>query len=625
MVRRGTYFLDAPLTLEPEDSRLTISAYGTERPVLSGGQSITGWGSTKVGGRTTWVAEVPEARQGNWKFHALWVNGRRAVRARHPNRGYFKVAEVPDQVPEWSRGQTRFRFSDGDLKAWNTVTNAEVVVMSRWVESRLPVRSVDPAERLVEFGKRSVFRLEPGDPYYLEGAFEALDEPGEWWLDEITGKLYYLPRPGENLRNVEVIAPKLMQLLRLEGRPEQGRFVERLKFRGLTFCHNEWYFPEGFERGRAQVTPAPEAGVGGFAQAAFAVPGAVWGRGVRQCTWENCRFAHLGSYGLELAGGCSGNRVLGCGFADLGAGGLKVGETEVRSEPSEQCGDNEISDCSIFDGGKIFHSAVGIWIGQSTGNRLTHNLIHDFYYTGISIGWTWGYGTALATNNLVAFNHVHHIGVRSNGDGPILSDMGGIYTLGMQPGTRIINNLWHDIAGLKYGGWGIYFDEGSSSILARSNIVYGTTHGGFHQHYGATNLVENNIFAFGRDHQLQRSRVEARRSFSFTTNIVYFDHGVLLGGTWAGDQYTIDWNDYWDARPGAKPAGLRFAGATLAQWQARGHDRHSIVANPRFFAPRRGAFGLRQESPALKLGFRPIDLSSVGPRRSATHAPPGVP
>ena len=297
----------------------------------------------------------------------------------------------------------------------------------------------------------------------------------------------------------------------------------------------------------------------------------------------------------------------------MGAGGIKIGGP-ISGKENEVTRANEISDCHIHDGGKLFASAVGLWIGQSPDNVITHNLIHDFFYTGISIGWTWGYGPASATNNLIAFNHIHHIGVKSDGDGPILSDMGGIYTLGMQPGTRILNNLWHDIAAIHYGGWGIYFDEGSSGILAASNLVYRTTHGGFHQHYGATNLVPNNIFAFGRDQQLQRTRPESHISFIFQTNIVYFDNGAVFAGDLSGNHYALDWNIYFDARPGATPDSIRFAGATLDQWRQRGHNQHSLIVDPLFAAPRKDEFGLRPDSPALKLGFEPINLKSVGPR-----------
>jgi parallel beta-helix repeat protein len=177
----------------------------------------------------------------------------------------------------------------------------------------------------------------------------------------------------------------------------------------------------------------------------------------------------------------------------------------------------------------------------------------------------------------------------------------------------IRNNLWHDIAAIRYGGWGIYFDEGSSGILAENNVVYRTTHGGFHQHYGETNVVRNNIFAFARDHQLQRTRPEPHRSFSFVTNIVYFDSGSLLTGDWSGEQYQMDWNIYFDARPDAKPDQLSLGPCTWEKWQERGHDQHSLIADPLFVAPRENDFRLQPNSPAFSLGFRPIDLSGVGP------------
>ncbi len=627
-IRGGTYFLKEPLVLKPEDSGIILSAYRNEKPILSGGRRIGGWKETMMEGKKLWAAEVPEARQGQWFFHELWVNGTRAVRARHPNHGYLHVEELPDKAAQWSQGQTRFRFREGDLKPWKTAANAEVIVMDRWVESRLPIVSVDEKERLVTFAKRSVFELQPGDLYYVEHALELLDEPGEWYLEPSTGMLYYQPRPGEQLDRIEAIAPVLTQVVRLEGLPPPNpqekatassapRFVQNVAFRGLTFSHTEWFFPGGFRSGkdRPQASPGAQLEPGGFSQAAVGVPGTVWGEGASGCVFEDCAFTHVGNYGLELARACQQNRILGCEFSDLGAGGLKIGEPALREVAEDQSRGTEISDCDIHDGGKMFASAIGLWIGQSPDNRVTHNHIHDFYYTGISVGWTWGYGKSLATNNIFEFNHIDHIGVKSDGDGPTLSDMGGIYTLGNEAGTIVRNNLWHDIAGLRYGGWGIYFDEGSSGILAENNLVYRTTHGGFHQHYGETNLVRNNIFAFARDHQLQRSRDEPHISFTFETNIVYFDSGVLLASNWSDDNFRMDWNLYFDARPAAKAGALRFGTATLDQWRARKQDPNSLVADPLFVAPGQNNFNLRADSPAFKLGFRPIDLSQVGPRK----------
>ncbi len=622
-IRAGSYFQNQAIVLTPADSGLLLAAWPGEKPLLSGGRPVAGWKEVAVQDKKLWAADIPEARDGKWLFRELWVNGRRATRARHPDRGYLPIAGLPDKAKEWTQGHSRFQFREGDLKAWNTITHAEVVAMTRWVESRLPVVGVDEKERIIRFSKRSVFELSPGDLYYAEGAFEFLDQPGEWYLDPDAGTLYYQPQPGDTLGEIQAVAPVLQQVIRFEGRPEAGQFVENVVLRGLTFSHCEWYYPAGFHTAtnKPTVWPIPDAEVGGFAQAAVGVPGAVWGTGLRGSAFEDCRFASVGNYGLELARGCQSNRVVRCEFTDLGAGGVKLGETAIRDSASEQARANTISDCDIHDGGKLFASAEGVWIGQSPDNRLTHNLIHDFYYTGISIGWTWGYGRTLASNNLVALNHVHHIGAKSDGDGPILSDMGGIYTLGMQPGTTIRSNLWHDIAATRYGGWGIYFDEGSSGILAEDNLVYRTTHGGFHQHYGATNVVRNNIFALGRDWQVQRSRPEPHRSFSFVTNIVYFDSGTLLSGSLPDDKFLFDWNLYFDSRPDAKPDQLRLGPCSWEKWHERGHDRHSLVADPLFAAPASNDFRLSSDSPALKLGFRPFDLSGAGPRPLVTSGP----
>ncbi len=611
-VRGGTYFLDEPIVFTPEDSGtegrpITFEAYRDETPVISGGQRITGWKQVTVKGKQLWAAEIPEVREGKWFFHHLWVNGKRCVRARHPNQGYLNIDEVPDATAEtqWPEGQTGFRFQEGDLKAWETATDAEVVAMTRWVESHLPITGVDETERLVTFGKRSVFRLEKGDRYYVEHAFEFLDEPGEWYLDRDAGMLYYLPMPDEDMSEAEVIAPVLEQLVRFEGKPEARESVEYLAFRRLNFAHTEWYFPEGFRSQR------PKPDVGGFSQAAIGVPGAVYGEGVHQCVFDGCTFAHLGTYAIELSRGCKNNRIVGCGIFDLGGGGIKIGETTIREGEAEQTHGNEITDCHIYNGGRFFHSAIGIWIGQSYNNRIVHNHIHDFYYTGISIGWTWGYGPALAKGNIVEFNHIHHIGVQSDGDGPILSDMGGIYTLGMQPGTVVRSNLFHDTAGFRYGGWGIYFDEGSTHIVAENNIVYRTTHGGFHQHYGRENVVRNNIFAFGRDAQVQRTRPEEHSSFTFERNIVYWSAGKMLSGNLGNFNIAFDRNLYWCESGGE----IQFGNMSWDEWREKGMDKNSLIANPLFVAIEQDDFHLKPDSPALKLGFVPLDLSKVGERK----------
>ncbi|HVV73825.1 MAG TPA: right-handed parallel beta-helix repeat-containing protein, partial [Verrucomicrobiae bacterium] len=453
-----------------------------------------------------------------------------------------------------------------------------------------------------------------GDPYYLEGGLDFLAEPGQWCLDSNAGMLYYLPRPGEAMDKAEVIAPVLTQVVRLEGQPEQVEFIDHIRFKGLTFSHAEWYFPEGFASNtRLGLYPPPRAEVAGFVEADIGVPAAVSGQGVRNCSWKDCSFTHLGTYGLELSVGCQHDLISRCVFTDM-AGGAKLGGGVPTRQSGLLSGDNEISDCHIFDGGQLFHSAVGIWLGQTANNRIVHNLIHDFYSTAVCMGWTFGYYPSQATNNLFAFNHVHHLGIRSNGEGPIMSDMGAIYTLGIQPGTRILNNLIHHVAGLRYGGWGIYLDEGSSSIVAQSNVVYRTTHGAFHLNFGATNALVNNIFAFGRDCQIDRTQPEKHLSLVFMRNIVYFDSGKLLIGDWSQPACRVDGNLYWDTRLSSAPENFKFGNSSLKQWQDLGNDVHSLVANPNFHNPSLYDFTLATNSPAFRMAFEPIDLSQVGIR-----------
>jgi hypothetical protein len=206
---------------------------------------------------------------------------------------------------------------------------------------------------------------------------------------------------------------------------------------------------------------------------------------------------------------------------------------------------------------------------------------------------------------VIEFNQLHDIGQG------MLSDMGAVYTLGIQRGTFVRNNLIHDVSSFTYGGWGLYPDEGSTGIVFENNIVYRTKSAGFHQHYGRENIVRNNIFAFGKEHQVMRTREEDHISFIFTNNIVYFDSGTLLGSSWKNEKFVMENNIYFDTRS----TNINFAGASLGQWRARGHDTNSSIADPLFVAPAKGDFGLKQGSPAHQRAFKPLDASTAGVRK----------
>ncbi len=217
--------------------------------------------------------------------------------------------------------------------------------------------------------------------------------------------------------------------------------------------------------------------------------------------------------------------------------------------------------------------------------------------------------------NIIEFNHLHDIGQNR------LSDMGAVYTLGIQRGTVIRNNLIHDVSAFTYGGWGLYTDEGSSEIILENNLVYRCKSAGFHQHYGRDNIVRNNIFALNRESQLMRTRAEPHISFIFTNNIVYFDSGNLLASNWSNNNYVMNHNLYFDTRLGVAPEKMNFAGMGWEAWRKQGHDQDSKLADPRFMEPANGDFRFKADSPVPAFGFKPLDFSTVGPRPRSDRRP----
>ena len=571
LVRAGTYRLTETFTLGPADSHVIFAAYPGEHPVISGGKLIDGW---KKARGSVWSAPA------SGDFHQLFINGRRAQRARSPNYGFYRIDGPSSQDKPFL-----LKFRNHEIhKSWETSHDVEVIALLAWAELRMPVMQVDETAHTATLaGNPRPSNREVDARYWVENAPEALDMAGEWYLDKTAGMVSYWPIAGENLAQDEVVAPELQRLVQIDGASD-------VTFRGLDFRHTDWNIgPQGYADSQAAAEAAP----------AFQADHA------DRLTVEQCRFSQLGGYAIWLGRGSKHGRIVANQIFDMGGGGIKLGETVFRADEADQNFDHTVSDNEIHNIGLVYPSAIGVWIAQSHHNTISHNDIHDLFYTAISAGWTWGYGPAQSNHNLIEFNHLYNIGKG------MLSDMGAIYTLGIQTGTVIRNNLIHDVTSFTYGGWGIYPDEGSSDLLIENNIVYRTKSAGFHQHYGANNTVRNNIFAFGGEYQLMRTRAEDHLSFNFDRNIIYFDSGLLLGGNWTGSQYRFTHNLYWDAR--GYP--IRPATRSWDEWKASGQDVDSIVADPLFADPAAGNFALAPNSPARKLGFQPIDMSTVGPRK----------
>lgn len=609
VVADGTYHVAEPLVLTPEDggsaeAPVHYEAAPGAKPVFSGGRKITGF---RVLDNGLWVADLPAVAAGQWYFEQLWGDGRRARRAMEPDTGQFFF----ENVDETDLGRGRFRQTvtvspqvmslltplssvqrdDVKLTVFHSWNNTHRFISA--IDAGSPSFSCEGPKALRPYSLWKDLAWGSKGYFYLENFLSALDEPGEWFLAR-DGKLYYTPRPGEDPASTEFVAPVTSYFLQIQGDPAGGRFVQHVHFKGLAFNHGQWLTP---------------AGGYGPAQAAQNIEAAVMLDGARNVVFQDCEIAHVGIYGLWFRRGCSQCRVERCLIRDLGAGGVRVGEQRIQSNTVERTHHITLDNNIIQGGGRIFTDAVGVWIGQSGDNTVTHNDIGDFYYSAVSVGWTWGFGNSMANRNNISYNHLHHLGQRR------MSDLAGVYSLGISDGTVISHNVIHDVYCWGYGGWGLYPDEGSSNILFENNLVYNVSDGGFHQHYGRENTVRNNILAFSEQEQVRgtaQKKAGDHLSFTFERNIVYFDQGELFGRDfqWGPEvQVNLKNNIYW--RAGGQRFG--FAGKSWDQWRAMGRDKEgSIIADPKFVDADNYDFRFASDEVIQQTGFQPFDYAKAG-------------
>jgi len=373
--------------------------------------------------------------------------------------------------------------------------------------------------------------------------------------------------------------------------------VEHIEFDGITFAHSNYILPpEGQSIGQAECI----------------LGGAIRGIGARNCVLKNCAVRHTGSYAVEWSDGCRANVLNTCELTDLGAGGVKIGRQMLYGyDIHEASSDHVISNCLIAHGGRIHPGAVGILILSSPGNQIEQNDVFDFFYTGISVGLMGGeqYPNTWAHHNRIAFNHVYQIGQS------VLSDLGGIYCMGVSSGTIIANNVVHDIRGCDFGGEGIYLDEGSSYITVEKNLCYDVSAHGFMQHYGRENRIRNNIFMSSRDSAVRLARHIREDSHP----ALFMEHNILVTGDHPpvkvdkkyleNSIFQSDSNLYWIEN---NSRALFTNDVDLKEQQSQGRDSHSCFADPRFVDLTRQDFHLQNDSPTTSIGFQPFDYIQAG-------------
>ena len=523
----GTYAFYEPFFIRPEDSGTKesptiIRSVGDEKVILSGGISINGW---KKQGKV-WVADVPVFNGRPLDFRQLWVNGKKAVRARDVEdfEKMNRICSVDEKneilyVPAVSI--RRLIDNKGNLKA----KYAEMVLHQMWCVANLRIRSVEvqgdsaairfhQPESRIQFEhpwpRPMVTTNGHNSAFYLTNARELQDVPGEWYHDIDARKVYYYPREGEKMQEVEVIVPAVETLVRVEGTLD--RPVCHIRFEKITFSYTTWMRPS--EKGHVPLQagmyltdgyridpkmqrnylnhPLDNQGWLGRPAAAVRVVAA------RQIDFERCRFEHLGSTGLDYEEAVQGGVVRGCLFRDIAGNGLLVGsfspaahETHLPYDPADRrevCTQQHINNCYFTEIGNEDWGCLAIAAGYVGDVNIEHNEISEVPYSGISLGWGWTQTVNCMRNNRVHANLIHHYAKH-------MYDVAGIYTLGSQPKSYVTENCVHSIYKPGYvhdpNHWFyLYTDEGSSFITVRDNWTEGEKY--LQNANGPGNVWENN-------------------------------------------------------------------------------------------------------------------------------------
>lgn len=617
-VGSGDYFMTRPLQISRPNSRpIVIRATDPLKARMLGGVEVSGWEHFKDG---IYRSFIPEVVQFGFDFEQFYVDGKRATPARTPNsewyfiKGHKEISHVAggrlaayatqaltidslaalhlSQLDDQQRSQARFRF------------------YHKWDITQKKADYIEADSSRIYFSGTGMKPWNPvtaGSRYVISGYMSALDSVGEWYLDRDAGYVYYKPLDGEDLSTAFCVAPTIEKWVVFKGEPLSP--LSNITFDGISFEYASLMMPEG---GNDPMQAA--ASIGAAMEFDFC----------ENISILNSQVMHTGGYGIWFKQECHNNTIDHCYVADLGAGGIKIGEPYMRDNGRAFTSGNVVNNSIITHAGSVLPCGVGVAIFHSSDNRVTHNEISDLRYSGVSVGWVWGYNASEniwtntmndnnqpdyvqmklvspAVNNYVAYNHIHHIGWGE------LSDMGAVYTLGESYGTKITHNIIHDILSYDYGGWGLYTDEGSTGVEMSYNLAYRCKSGGFHQHYGRDNMIFNNILAFGYYYQVQYTRGEAHRSFTFERNIILHNQGVTLAsGAWESGKVDMDYNLYCNL---SEPVTI--GKQSFSEWR-KTKEPHSIEMDPGFVDALGDDFTFKSQKAIRKIGFEPLDYSAVG-------------
>lgn len=494
-----------------------VATPGTQ-PTITGGVAISEWVETGDG---NWHAALPDVANGSWWFEELFVDGRRAERSHEPNSDCARVvAAGPDN-------RTSFTFDPAQLRAAQIDDTCEVVFLHDWSISRVKIASVDADTSMIGVANPigckaphfAITNFEPHPRFFIEGGVRLIDEPGEWALIRETGELIYRPLPGQSMDSTVVIAPRAFALVEASGTPDN--LLAPLTFNGIRFAHVSWPIPSyGYAEGQASFyEQRADAGSDGTRDA---VPAAITFNWARAPKLDHCIVESVGGTGISIGAGCRDGLIVDSIIRDCGANGVMFGENAARevsggpwwqTVPQQVASNNAIEHCLVERCGQRFFGAVGVWIGLAEKTRVENCQIRDLPYTGVSVGWRWDETPTPCRENLIAGNDIQDVM-------QVLSDGGGVYTLGLQPGTVIRGNTIHNVlanAGRAPSN-GIFLDQGTTDVVVERNIFWAIDRTPIRWHWTYHNTVRDNLFVLSEGQEIAQYNRAKAEDISYENN-----------------------------------------------------------------------------------------------------------
>lgn len=613
----GIYELDEPLRIGADTPRVTVEPFGREEVMLSGGRRITGFAPDSFNGVACLSAVLPE---GTAPFTDLYIGSadglcplRAADRVRWPKGdATFPILDCEHPGGNLNEGSNWIAIDPEQLRgaglAECDLGRATVSFCHLWVDEHSPVAAFDCESGRIDLACRSGYRVVPGRPdrgeteeIWFENLPSRFGAPGEFYADFAAGKLYYIPR-GENetAGTVAAYIPSLTTVVEMKGDALKGEYAENIRLRSLNIAVSRGDAGGAFGH---EYDFKPEIGSPG--QSVSSSHAAVEFTSARFCSVEDCNITCVGLYGVRIES-CDGVRVENTAVEQCGGGGVIINGANIKGDDRLATRSVVVRGCRLAHLGRRYYAGCGVLLMNAMGCEIAENEIFDLRYSGISGGWVWGYSESRTRDCRITDNHIYDCGQK------LLSDMGGVYLLGAQPGTIVARNVIHDVTCRGYGAWCLYTDEGSGMVILEDNVCYDAGENAFHQHYGRANAIRGNIFAFSGLNSIRVSRAEEHISDFFENNIILTDgEGVARfpGKLIEDGNAVLRSNLLWDVRGGELRYGDFVKGGpientkTFDELRARGMEEGSIVADPLFADARGRDFTLSDDSPAYALGF----------------------